>query len=218
MTCKRERGRGAARLTAIAAAALLAAPSTALATTVYPAGDDFELATATVALARYNAVTCEMSGAAGTVPAAPDNSSSGPIRMSLTTPTFDNCAANRVRGIVDATAVGAWRLDLARLPLTTATIVIPAGGFEYRILPKPGCKATNLAEVTISGSWANGLVSPLVDSIFAVDGPLDATWVDEAGGTCEPHLRGNPAGMTFQISFVTVSNTTNPASPILVGP
>jgi hypothetical protein len=205
-----------AAATTLAAAGALAAPGGAAATTVYPAGAGFELESTSVTI--YRDTVCTLSGGAGTVPAAPGNTAAGPVTITLARrPTLSGCTVAGTPGAIAVTTSGTWQLELSRDPLTRVRLVIPAGGFTYRVVPLTTCKAENLAQVIVAGPWANGLTSPLVDSMFGLDGSLNAIWTDDVGACMLP-TRGANAGLAFTGTAVTVANTTDPTSPILVGP
>ncbi|WP_411104680.1 hypothetical protein [Streptomyces sp. cmx-4-9] len=214
------RTRTSLTLGTVAAAALSVASVTASAaplplagsTTVTPAGHAFKATLSGKATLKAGSVTvtCSVSVATGTVPAAPGNTNpAGPVSSPITPPTYSSCTASLPGVTPTVTTSGAWTVSMQNGSPVTATLKVPVGGLVVTTSGLANCTVTAAptAPANVGGTWANGAPSALTFTNASV--PVTVT-----GGF------GCPTSATFSTfnAVYKVTDTTNPAQQITVGP
>ncbi|MFJ3921693.1 hypothetical protein [Streptomyces sp. NPDC090022] len=194
--------------TAAAGAALPAAGST----TVTPAGHGFKATLTGKATFKAGSVTisCSVSVATGTVPAAPGNSNpAGAVASPISAPAYSSCTASLPGVTPTVTSSGAWQVSMQNGSPITATMTVPTGGLVVKTSGLASCTVTSAptAAASVPGTWANGAPSTLTFTNASV--PVKVT-----GGF------GCPTSATTAVfnAVYTVSDTTDPAQQITVTP
>ncbi|MFD3538651.1 hypothetical protein ACFWUQ_04025 [Streptomyces sp. NPDC058662] len=214
------RTRSALALAMAAAGALTLASVTATAaplpaagsTTVTPAGHAFKATLSGRATLKAGAVTvtCSVSVATGTVPAAPGNTNpAGPVSSPISPPTYSSCTASLPGVTPTVTTSGAWQVSMQNGSPITATMKVPVGGLVVQTTGLANCTVTAAptAPANVGGTWVNGAPPSLTFTNASV--PVTVT-----GGF------GCPTSATASIfnAVYKVTDTTNPAQQITVGP
>jgi hypothetical protein len=206
-------GRGRLLGAGIAVLALVA-PASAAATTVYPAGGSFAgAAGSTIQLNSSSySIRCSLSGSTANVPAAPGNSGTGAVALRFV-PALSSCVTVVPAGApVDATTSGTWSMGLSWGLPQTGTISVPASGLRFTIRLTPGGSilcTVQFGAGTITGTWSNGIASPVVDSsLYALSGRLSAT-----SSCMEPSWQ-----LQSSASAITFTDATSSGNVLLVGP
>ncbi|MGW0392858.1 hypothetical protein ACWDYJ_18525 [Streptomyces sp. NPDC003042] len=213
------RTRTALALGMAAAAALTVATATATAaplpvagsTTVTPAGHAFKATLSGKATFKAGSVTvtCTVSVATGTVPAAPGNhNAAGPVSSPISPPTYSSCTSSMAGVTPTVTTSGAWSVSMQNGSPATATMTVPAGGLVVRTTGLANCTVTAAptAAANVGGAWVNGAPPTLTFTNASV--PVKVT-----GGF------GCPTSATFSVfnAIYKVTDTTDPAQQITVG-
>uniref|UniRef100_A0AAU2JYP8 Ig-like domain-containing protein n=1 Tax=Streptomyces sp. NBC_00049 TaxID=2903617 RepID=A0AAU2JYP8_9ACTN len=181
-------------------------------TTVTPAGHAFKAVLSGKATLKAGSVTvtCTVSVATGTVPAAPGNHNpAGAVSSPIAAPTYSSCTAN-VPGVTPTvTTSGAWTVSMQDGSPITATMTVPVGGLVVKTTGLASCTVTAAptAAANVGGSWANGAPSSLTFANASV--PVKVT----GGFGCPTSATSS----TFNALYL-VSDTTDPAQQITVGP
>lgn len=196
-----------ASVTASAAPLPMAGP-----TTVTPAGHDFKATLSGKATFKAGSVTvtCTVSAATGTVPAAPGNSNpAGPVSSPISPPTYSSCTSTMPGVTPTVTTSGAWTVSMQDGSPATATMTVPVGGLVLKTTGLASCTVTAAptAAANVGGTWANGAPSSLTFTNASV--PVKVT-----GGF------GCPTSATASVfnAVYKVADTTDPAQQITVGP
>ncbi|MFF5447924.1 hypothetical protein [Streptomyces sp. NPDC012888] len=213
----------AASAAAVAALALGSAPATAAApagslptaagsTTVTPAGHGFKATLSGKATLKAGSVTvtCTVSVASGTVPAAPANHNpAGPVSSPISAPTYSSCTSSMPGVTPTVTTSGAWTVTMQHGAPSTATLTVPAGGLVVKTTGLASCTVVTAptAPAPVGGTWTNGAPPTLGFTNASV--PVKVT-----GGF------GCPTSATASVfnAVYTVANTTSPAQHITVSP
>ncbi|MDJ0379851.1 hypothetical protein [Streptomyces sp. G-G2] len=210
-----------AMVTGIAAAgalALGAVPATASpsvlagSTTVTPAGHAFKATLSGKATLKAGSVTvtCSVSVSTGAVPAAPGNyNAAGPVASPISPPTYSSCTSSIPGVTPTVTTSGAWKVSMQNGSPITATMTVPTGGLVVHTTGLAVCTVTAAPSgpAAVAGTWTNGAPPSLAFSAASV--PVTVT-----GGF------GCPTSATSSAftAVYLVSDTTNPAQQITVGP
>ncbi|MEU9160578.1 hypothetical protein AB0D29_09930 [Streptomyces sp. NPDC048424] len=192
----------------VTAAPLPAAGST----TVTPAGHAFQATLTGKATLKAGSVTvtCTVSVATGTVPAAPGNSNpAGPVSSPISAPTYSSCTSSMPGVTPTVTTSGAWTVSMQDGSPITATMGLPVGGLVVKTTGLASCTVTAAptAPANVGGSWANGAPSTLTFTNASV--PVKVT----GGFGCPTSATSS----TFNAIY-RVADTTDPAQQITVGP
>ncbi len=206
-------GTAAAGALALASVTASAAPlPVAGPTTVTPAGHDFKATLSGKATLKAGSVTvtCTVSVATGTVPAAPGNSNpAGPVSSPISPPTYSSCTSSMPGVTPTVTTSGAWAVSMQDGSPVTATMTVPVGGLVLKTTGLASCTVTAAptAAASVGGTWANGAPSSLTFTNASV--PVKVT-----GGF------GCPTSATASVfnAVYKVADTTDPAQQITVGP
>ncbi|WP_374777263.1 hypothetical protein OG756_35295 [Streptomyces sp. NBC_01310] len=206
-------GTAAAGAIALASVTASAAPlPVAGSTTVTPAGHAFKATLSGKATLKAGSVTvtCTVSVATGTVPAAPGNSNpAGPVSSPISPPTYSSCTSSMPGVTPTVTTSGAWAVTMQDGSPITATMTVPVGGLVLKTTGLASCTVTAAptAAASVGGTWVNGAPSSLTFTNASV--PVKVT-----GGF------GCPTSATASIfnAVYKVADTTDPAQQITVGP
>lgn len=206
-------GIAAAGALSVASVTATAAPlPLAGSTTVTPAGHGFKATLSGKATLKAGSVTvtCTVSVAAGTVPAAPGNTNpAGPVTSPISPPTYSSCTSSTWGVTPTVTTSGAWTVSMQNGSPITATLQAPVGGLVVTTSGLANCTVTAApsAPANVGGTWVNGAPSSLTFTNATV--PVTVT-----GGF------GCPTSATFSTfnAVYKVTDTTNPAQQITVGP
>ncbi|MFF5701311.1 hypothetical protein ACFY7H_02180 [Streptomyces sp. NPDC012794] len=214
------RTRTALALGMAAAAALTAASATATAaplpvagsTTVTPAGHAFKATLSGKATLKAGSVTvtCTVSVAAGSVPAAPGNQNpAGPVSSPISPPTYSSCTSSMPGVTPTVTTSGSWSVSMQNGSPITATMTVPAGGLVVQTTGLANCTVTTApgGPANVPGSWANGAPSSLTFTNAVV--PVTVT----GGFGCPTSATTSTFNAVYK-----VTDTTNPAQQITVTP
>ncbi|MCH0539279.1 hypothetical protein I3F58_06840 [Streptomyces sp. MUM 203J] len=196
--------------TASAAAPTPSAPAAAGPTTVTPAGHGFTAALSGKATFKAGSVTvtCSVSSAGGSVPAAPGNHNpSGPVTSSITAPTFSSCSTSMWGVSATVTTSGAWTVSMQHGSPVVASFTVPAGGLVVQTSGLASCTVTAAPNgpAVAAGTWNNGAPSSLAFSGATV--PIKVV----GGFGCPTSATGSAFTATY-----TVTDTTDPAQQITV--
>ncbi|MCB5178282.1 hypothetical protein [Streptomyces antimicrobicus] len=203
----------AGALTLGSAAGTTAAPLPAAgSTTVTPAGHTFQATLSGKATLKAGSVTvtCSVSVATGSVPAAPGNqNAAGPVSSPISPPTYSSCTASLPGVTPTVTTSGAWSVSMQHGQPTTATLTVPAGGLVLKTTGLATCTVTAAptGAAGVPGTWANGAPSSLTFSGASV--PVKVT----GGFGCPTSATTS----TFNAVYL-VTDTTDPAQQITVTP
>ncbi|WP_326586622.1 hypothetical protein [Streptomyces sp. NBC_01294] len=206
-------GTAAAGAIALASVTASAAPlPVAGSTTVTPAGHAFQATLSGKATLKAGSVTvtCTVSVATGTVPAAPGNSNpAGPVSSPISPPTYSSCTSSMPGVTPTVTTSGAWAVTMQDGSPITATMTVPVGGLVLKTTGLASCTVTAAptAAASVGGTWVNGAPSSLTFTNASV--PVKVT-----GGF------GCPTSATASVfnAVYKVADTTDPAQQITVGP
>ncbi|MCX5072283.1 hypothetical protein OHA84_29855 [Streptomyces sp. NBC_00513] len=214
------RKRTALALGMAAAAALTVASATATAaplplagsTTVTPAGHAFKATLSGKATLKAGSVTvtCTVSVSTGTVPAAPGNNNpAGAVTSPITPPTYSSCSSSLPGVTPTVTTSGAWTVSMQNGSPITATLKVPVGGLVVTTSGLANCTVTAApsAPANVGGTWTNGAPPSLTFTNASV--PVTVT----GGFGCPTSATSS----TFNALY-KVTDTTNPAQQITVGP
>ncbi|MGW0364585.1 hypothetical protein [Streptomyces sp. NPDC002990] len=206
-------GLAAAGALSLASVTATAAPlPLAGSTTVTPAGHAFKATLSGKATLKAGSVTvtCTVSVSTGTVPAAPGNHNpAGPVSSPISPPTYTSCTSSTPGVTPTVTTSGAWTVSMQNGAPSTATLTVPQGGLVVKTTGLANCTVTTAptAPAGVGGSWTNGAPSRLTFTNASVP-------VKVVGGF------GCPTSATSSVfnAVYTVSDTTDPAQQITVGP
>ncbi|MEU9803133.1 hypothetical protein [Streptomyces sp. NPDC051000] len=214
------RKRTALALGMAAAAALTVASATATAaplplagsTTVTPAGHAFKATLSGKATLKAGSVTvtCTVSVSTGTVPAAPGNNNpAGAVTSPITAPTYSSCSSSMPGVTPTVTTSGAWTVSMQNGSPITATLKVPVGGLVVTTSGLANCTVTAApsAPANVGGTWTNGAPSSLTFTNASV--PVTVT----GGFGCPTSATSSTFNAVYK-----VTDTTNPAQQITVGP
>ncbi|MFF8268294.1 hypothetical protein ACF059_12960 [Streptomyces sp. NPDC016562] len=214
------RTRTALALGMAVAAAVAAASATATATplplagstTVTPAGHGFQATLSGKATLKAGSVTvtCTVSVATGTVPAAPGNTNpAGPVSSPISAPTYSSCTSSMPGVTPTVTTSGAWAVSMQNGSPVTATMTVPVGGLVVKTTGLATCTVTAAptAAASVGGSWTNGAPSTLTFTNASV--PVTVT----GGFGCPTSATSSTFNAVYR-----VGDTTDPAQQITVGP
>ncbi|MFD8143044.1 hypothetical protein [Streptomyces sp. NPDC059708] len=214
------RTRTALALGMAAAAALTVASATASAaplpmagsTTVTPAGHAFKASLSGKATLKAGSVTvtCSVSVATGSVPAAPGNhNAAGAVSSPISPPTYSSCTSSMPGVTPTVTTSGAWSVSMQNGSPITATMTVPTGGLVVHTTGLATCTVTAApgGPASVPGTWANGAPSSLTFSGASV--PVTVT----GGFGCPTSATSS----TFNAVYL-VSDTTDPSQQITVTP
>ncbi|MFD5885715.1 hypothetical protein ACFWHQ_06950 [Streptomyces sp. NPDC060334] len=214
------RKRTALALGMAAAAALTVASATATAaplplagsTTVTPAGHAFKATLSGKATLKAGSVTvtCTVSVSTGTVPAAPGNNNpAGAVTSPITPPTYSSCSSSLPGVTPTVTTSGAWTVSMQNGSPITATLKVPVGGLVVTTSGLANCTVTAAPSTpaNVGGTWTNGAPPSLTFTNASV--PVTVT----GGFGCPTSATSS----TFNALY-KVTDTTNPAQQITVGP
>lgn len=214
------RTRTALALGMAAAAALTVASATASAaplpmagsTTVTPAGHAFKASLSGKATLKAGSVTvtCSVSVATGSVPAAPGNhNAAGAVSSPISPPTYSSCTSSMPGVTPTVTTSGAWSVSMQNGSPITATMTVPTGGLVVHTTGLATCTVTAApgGPASVPGTWANGAPSSLTFSGASV--PVTVT----GGFGCPTSATSS----TFNAVYL-VSDTTDPSQQITVAP
>ncbi|MEU4733180.1 hypothetical protein [Streptomyces sp. NPDC023588] len=214
------RTRTALALGMAVAAAVAAASATATATplplagstTVTPAGHGFQATLSGKATLKAGSVTvtCTVSVATGTVPAAPGNTNpAGPVSSPISAPTYTSCTSSMPGVTPTVTTSGAWAVSMQNGSPVTATMTVPVGGLVVKTTGLASCTVTAAptAAASVGGSWTNGAPSTLTFTNASV--PVTVT----GGFGCPTSATSSTFNAVYR-----VTDTTDPAQQITVGP
>lgn len=181
-------------------------------TTVTPAGHAFKATLSGKATLKAGSVTvtCSVSVATGTVPAAPGNTNAaGPVSSPISPPTYSSCTSSMPGVTPTVTTSGAWTVSMQNGSPITATMTVPAGGLVVKTTGLASCTVTAAptAAANVGGTWVNGAPPSLTFTNASV--PVKVT-----GGF------GCPTSATASVfnAVYLVSDSTAPAQQITVGP
>ncbi|MFK0011863.1 hypothetical protein [Streptomyces sp. NPDC091027] len=181
-------------------------------TTVTPAGHTFKAVLSGKATLKAGSVTvtCSVSVATGSVPAAPGNSNpAGPVSSPITAPTYSSCTASLPGVTPTVTTSGAWSVSMQNGSPVTATMTVPPGGLVLKTTGLASCTVTTAptAAASVGGSWTNGAPSSLTFTNATV--PVKVT----GGFGCPTSATTSTFNAVYK-----VSDETDPAQNITVGP
>ncbi|WP_407835965.1 hypothetical protein ACE1OC_05325 [Streptomyces sp. DSM 116496] len=205
---------------AAAAGAMSLAPVSATATplplagstTVTPAGHAFKATLSGKATLKAGSVTvtCTVSVSTGTVPAAPGNTNpAGPVSSPISPPTYSSCTSSMWGVTPTVTTSGAWSVSMQNGSPVTATLTVPTGGLVVHTTGLAVCTVTAAPSgpASVPGAWTNGAPPSLTFTNASV--PVTVT----GGFGCPTSATAS----TFNALY-KVTDTTNPAQQITVGP
>jgi hypothetical protein len=214
------RTRTALALGMAVAAAVATASATATATplplagstTVTPAGHGFQATLSGKATLKAGSVTvtCTVSVATGTVPAAPGNTNpAGPVSSPISAPTYSSCTSSMPGVTPTVTTSGAWAVSMQNGSPVTATMTVPVGGLVVKTTGLATCTVTAAptAAASVGGSWTNG--APSTQTFTNASVPVTVT----GGFGCPTSATSSTFNAVYR-----VSDTTDPAQQITVGP
>ncbi|MEU6314752.1 hypothetical protein [Streptomyces sp. NPDC047014] len=181
-------------------------------TTVTPAGHAFKAVLSGKATLKAGSVTvtCSVSVATGSVPAAPGNSNpAGPVSSPISAPTYSSCTASMPGVTPTVTTSGAWAVSMQNGSPITATMGVPVGGLVVKTTGLATCTVTAAptAAATVNGTWSNGSPSSLTFVNATV--PVKVT----GGFGCPTSATTSTFNAVYK-----VSDDTDPAQNITVGP
>ncbi|MEV7589965.1 hypothetical protein ACIPRL_06035 [Streptomyces sp. NPDC090085] len=181
-------------------------------TTVTPAGHTFKAVLSGKATLKAGSVTvtCSVSVATGSVPAAPGNSNpAGPVSSPISAPTYSSCTASLPGVTPTVTTSGAWSVSMQNGSPVTATMTVPPGGLVLKTTGLASCTVTTAptAAASVGGSWTNGAPSSLAFTNATV--PVKVT----GGFGCPTSATTSTFNAVYK-----VSDETDPAQNITVGP
>ncbi|WP_328302261.1 hypothetical protein OG389_32365 [Streptomyces sp. NBC_00435] len=203
----------AAGALSLAAVSATAAPlPLAGSTTVTPAGHAFKATLSGKATLKAGSVTvtCSVSVSTGTVPAAPGNhNAAGPVSSPISPPTYSSCTSSIPGVTPTVTTSGAWSVSMQNGSPITATMNVPPGGLVVHTTGLATCTVTSapFGPAGVAGSWTNGAPPSLTFTNASV--PVTVT----GGFGCPTSATSS----TFNALY-KVTDTTNPAQQISVGP
>ncbi|UUU38755.1 MULTISPECIES: hypothetical protein [unclassified Streptomyces] len=206
-------GMAAAGALSLASVTASAAPlPVAGSTTVTPAGHAFKATLSGKATLKAGSVTvtCTVSVATGTVPAAPGNqNAAGPVSAPISAPTYSSCTSSMWGVTPTVTTSGAWTVSMQDGSPITATMTVPVGGLVVKTTGLASCTVTAAptAAADVGGSWANGAPPSLTFTNASV--PVKVT----GGFGCPTSATSS----TFNAVYL-VTDSTDPAQQITVGP
>ncbi|MCX5010394.1 hypothetical protein OG765_05270 [Streptomyces sp. NBC_00555] len=206
-------GMAAAGALSLASVTASAAPlPVAGSTTVTPAGHAFKATLSGKATLKAGSVTvtCTVSVATGTVPAAPGNqNAAGPVSSPISAPTYSSCTSSMPGVTPTVTTSGAWTVSMQNGSPITATMTVPVGGLVVKTTGLASCTVTAAptAAANVGGSWANGTPPSLTFTNASV--PVKVT----GGFGCPTSATSS----TFNALYL-VTDSTDPAQQITVGP
>lgn len=206
-------GMAAAGALSLASVTASAAPlPVAGSTTVTPAGHAFKATLSGKATLKAGSVTvtCNVSVATGTVPAAPGNqNAAGPVSSPISAPTYSSCTASMPGVTPTVTTSGAWTVSMQHGSPITATMTVPVGGLVVKTTGLASCTVTTAptAAADVGGTWANGAPPSLTFTNATV--PVKVT----GGFGCPTSATTS----TFNAVYL-VTDTTDAAQQITVGP
>ncbi|MFZ3474231.1 hypothetical protein ACODT3_04965 [Streptomyces sp. 4.24] len=205
---------------ATAAGALCLAPLSATAaplplagsTTVTPAGHAFKATLSGKATLKAGSVTvtCTVSVSTGTVPAAPGNNNpAGPVSSPISPPTYSSCTSSIPGVTPTVTTSGAWTVSMQNGSPITATMKVPTGGLVVHTTGLAVCTVTAAPSgpANVNGTWTNGAPPSLTFTNASV--PVTVT----GGFGCPTSATASTFNAVYK-----VTDTTNPAQQITVGP
>ncbi|WP_327418299.1 hypothetical protein [Streptomyces sp. NBC_01233] len=203
---------GALALGAVTAPVTAAPLPAAGSTTVTPAGHAFQAALSGKATLKAGSVTvtCTVSVATGTVPAAPGNSNpAGPVSSPISAPTYSSCTSSMPGVTPTVTTSGAWTVSMQDGSPITATMGLPVGGLVVKTTGLASCTVTAAptAPASVGGTWSNGAPSSLTFTNASV--PVKVT----GGFGCPTSATSSTFNAVYR-----VADTTDPAQQITVGP
>ncbi|MEU7601095.1 hypothetical protein AB0B78_25730 [Streptomyces sp. NPDC040724] len=203
---------GALALGAVTAPVTAAPLPAAGSTTVTPAGHAFQATLTGKATLKAGSVTvtCTVSVATGTVPAAPGNSNpAGPVSSPISAPTYSSCTSSIPGVTPTVTTSGAWTVSMQDGSPITATMGLPVGGLVVKTTGLASCTVTAAptAPASVGGTWANGAPSSLTFTNASV--PVKVT----GGFGCPTSATSSTFNAVYR-----VADTTDPAQQIFVGP
>lgn len=192
------------------AAPARSAPAAAGSTTVTPAGHGFTAALSGKATFKAGTVTvtCSVSSAGGTVPAAPANHNpAGPVSSAITAPAFGSCTTSMWGVSAAVTTSGAWTVSMQHGSPVVASFTVPAGGLVVQTSGLASCTVTAApnGSAVAEGTWNNGAPSSLVFSGATV--PVKVV----GGFGCPTSATSSAFSATY-----TVTDTADPAQQITV--
>ncbi|GGT46324.1 hypothetical protein [Streptomyces purpureus] len=181
-------------------------------TTVTPAGHGFKATLTGKATLKAGSVTvtCTVSVATGTVPAAPGNHNpAGPVSSPISAPTYSSCTSSMPGVTPTVTTSGAWAVSMQHGSPITATMSVPAGGLKVTTSGLASCTvvAAPTGAASVPGTWVNGAPSSLTFTNASV--PVKVT----GGFGCPTSATTS----TFNAVY-NVADTTDPAQQITVTP
>lgn len=205
-----------ALLAVVGALIALAAPASSMGA-MYPTGHKFEITSGGSSGQKFETSlgSCVITKISGQTPSPAVNGN-----FPISTPTVGECTTG-----TSVTLSGTWKLATG----TTAKVGLVGEGTNavtMRFSSLPGCKLTANV-VALSGIWSNGTTTPsLMKSSFTPESGFALTWADD-GASCA--LRGTREVLefdavhrepseAFQAVMSTVTDLTNPNTPLLVGP
>ncbi|MEU9082928.1 hypothetical protein [Streptomyces sp. NPDC048357] len=203
---------GALALGAVTAPVTAAPLPAAGSTTVTPAGHAFQATLTGKATLKAGSVTvtCTVSVATGTVPAAPGNSNpAGPVSSPISAPTYSSCTSSIPGVTPTVTTSGAWTVSMQDGSPITATMGLPVGGLVVKTTGLASCTVTAAptAPANVGGTWANGAPSTLTFTNASV--PVKVT----GGFGCPTSATSSTFNAVYR-----VADTTDAAQQITVGP
>lgn len=197
----------------VASATATAAPlPQAGSTTVTPAGHAFKATLSGKATLKAGSVTvtCTVSVATGTVPAAPGNANpAGPVSSPISAPTYSSCTSSMPGVTPTVTTSGAWTVSMQDGSPITATLTVPVGGLVLKTTGLATCTVTAAptTAANVGGAWANGAPPSLTFTNASV--PVKVT----GGFGCPTSATTSTFNAVYK-----VTDTTDPAQQITVGP
>ncbi|WP_404953620.1 hypothetical protein [Streptomyces sp. 147326] len=203
---------GALALGAVTAPVTAAPLPAAGSTTVTPAGHAFQATLTGKATLKAGSVTvtCTVSVATGTVPAAPGNSNpAGPVSSPISAPTYSSCTSSIPGVTPTVTTSGAWTVSMQDGSPITATMGLPVGGLVVKTTGLASCTVTAAptAPASVGGTWTNGAPSSLTFTNASV--PVKVT----GGFGCPTSATSSTFNAVYR-----VADATDPAQQITVGP
>lgn len=181
-------------------------------TTVTPAGHAFKATLSGKATLKAGSVTvtCTVSVSTGTVPAAPGNHNpAGPVSSPISPPTYSSCTSSIPGVTPTVTTSGAWSVSMQNGSPVTATMTVPTGGLVVQTTGLAVCTVTTapLSPANVAGTWTNGAPPSLTFTNASV--PVKVT----GGFGCPTSATSSTFNAVYK-----VTDTTNPAQQISVGP
>lgn len=181
-------------------------------TTVTPAGHAFKATLSGKATLKAGSVTvsCTVSVSTGTVPAAPGNTNpAGPVSSPISPPTYSSCTSSIPGVTPTVTTSGAWTVSMQNGSPVTATMGVPTGGLVVHTTGLAVCTVTAAPSgpANVAGTWTNGAPPSLTFTNASV--PVTVT----GGFGCPTSATSSTFNAVYK-----VTDTTNPAQQITVGP